>query len=164
MFSKALVKLTGIFLILYISASSATPTGQPGEAQSINDELHPRDFENLCVVPFTWVRRECLGGVSPTAWQDICSWWGGYQTLYDNKSGSCPDGTYCLDGFNNYGRRAVACVGTSNTKKRKNDPQAGTSDPKRARTQLGNTQIDYSVIIDHDMTGASVAAVVRSEY
>ena len=163
MFGKALVKFTGIFLILYISASSTTPTGQPGEAQNINDEIHPRDFDDLCVAPFTLVRRECMGGVSPVAWQDICSWWGGY-TVYDNKQGNCPDGTYCLDGFNNNGRRTIACVGNSNGKKRKLDPQAGLSDAKRARVFGGNTQIEYSVIIDHDMTEASVAAVVRSEY
>ena len=161
--SQALVKLSGIFLILYISASSATPTGQPGEAQNINDEIHPRDTDGLCVEPYTLIRRECLGGVSPVAWQDICAWWGGYQTVYDNKRGNCPDGTYCLDGFDNTGRRSISCVGASNDKKRKSDSQVGTSEAKRARTFLGNSQIEYSVTIDHDMTGASVAAVVRSE-
>ena len=37
------------------------------------------------------------------------------------------------------------------------------SEPKQARNELGNTQFDYSVKIDHDMTAASVAAVVESE-
>ena len=160
MFGKSLLKL---FLILYISASSATPTGQPREAQNINDEIHPRHFDDMCVVPYNLIRRECSGGVSPTTWQDICSWWGGYETLYDNKSAKCPDGTYCLDGFDNNGRRTVACLGNSNGKKQKLDPQAGSSDTKRAGAD-GNTQVEYSVTIDHDMTGASVAAVLTSEY
>ena len=30
------------------SASSATPTGQPGEAHNINDEIHPRHFDDVC--------------------------------------------------------------------------------------------------------------------
>ena len=71
-------------------------------------------------------------------------------------------GDYCLDGFDNNGRRTISCV--SNSKgKRKLDPQAGTSNRKRGRTQLGNFQVEYSVKIDHDMTEASVAAIFESE-
>ena len=53
---------------------------------------------------------------------------------------------------------------TTSTGKRKIDPQAGTSEPKRAHTELGNTQLEYSVTLDHDMTEAAVAAVLESEY
>ena len=48
--------------------------------------------------------------------------------------------------------------------KRKSDPQAGTSDIKKGRTEIGNTQQKFSVAVDHDMTGAAVAAVFESRY
>ena len=168
MFGKVLFKLTGIFLILCISASSATPTGQPGEAQNINDDsdIHARaPSDNKCVDPYIWIRRECVG--TRTAWQDVCGWSSyatGFQTVFDNKAGECPANTYCLDGFDKDGRRVITCVPTAQAKgKQKLDPQSGSSEPKRARTFLGNSQIEHSVTIDHDMTGASVAAVFTSE-
>ena len=168
MFRRVLFKLTGIFLILYISASSATPTGQPGEAQNINVEsdIHARaPSDDKCVYPYTWIRRECVG--SRTAWQDVCGWSSyatGFQTVFDNKAGDCPANTYCLDGFDSDGRRIITCVPTAQAKgKQKLDSQAGSSEAKRARTQLSNSQVEYSVTIDHDMTGASVAAVLSSE-
>ena len=46
--------------------------------------------------------------------------------------------------------------------KPKSDPQAGTSDIKKGRTEIGNTQQTFSVSVDHDMTGAAVAAVFES--
>ena len=160
--------LTSIFLIILVSATSATPTGQPGE-ESINDGIHARmDLPiHLCRYPYNWARRECLGSLGPTAWQDVCSYRGyrtNMQTVYDNKRGDCPAGTYCLDGFNNGGRRTISCVSLAQAKgKRKLDPQFGTSEAKRARTGLTNTQFEYSVTIDHDMTGAAVAAVFESK-
>ena len=153
MFGKVLVRLFGIFLILYVSASSATPTGQPGEAQNINGDIHPRTIHDQCAVPFNLIRRQCLGSVSRTTWQDNC----------DKNPGNCPDNTFCLDGFDNVGRRTVTCLGEKSGGKGKLDPQAGTSDTKITIKRIGNTQVEYSVTIDHDMTEASVAAVFESE-
>ena len=63
-----------------------------------------------------------------------------------------------------YGRRFISCVSNGKDKgKRKIDPQVGISRPKKARNELGNTQVKYSVTLDHDMTAAAVAAVLESE-
>ena len=176
MFSKVLVKLTAIFLILQISATSATPTAQPEEAQKINDDIHERAngpyFPYQCNRYYSWKRRECVPSLGPLAWQDVCArttfsqmrqvW----STVYDNKEGSCPPGTYCLDSYNANNERFVDCVSDKATGKRKldqYDPQIGVSDQKRAANQLSNTQFEYSVTLDHDMTGAAVTAVLRSE-
>ena len=68
MFSKDLVKLTGVFLF-YISATSATPTtGQPEEAHNVNDDIHARtDNPYQCQPPYIWLRRECVASSSPMA-------------------------------------------------------------------------------------------------
>ena len=173
MFSKVLVELTGVFIILYISAISATPTAQPGEADKINDNIYTRAYKrHKCADPYTWLRRECVGELGPMAWQDVCVHRNNVPTRntpiyieYDNKLGSCTHDTYCLDTVKTDGPRFINCV--SNTKKslgikRNSDPQIGTSDTKRARPSLGNTQFEYSVTLDHDMTGAAVAAVIIS--
>ena len=182
MFSKVLVKITGILLILYISATSASPTTpQPAsgdsDAQESNGDIHARarppyrPFQ--CIYPYAWIRRECVGALGPRAWQDVCGWatWATrFQTDFDNKPGICPVNTYCLDTLDADNRIFITCVSTDKAAGKRKldefDPQIGTSDPKRARTgtQLGNTQLEYSVKIDHDMTGATVAAVLTSEY
>jgi hypothetical protein len=166
MFSKVLAKLTGIFLILHISATSATsmPNGQPEDAQNVNDDIHARQQDdNLCPLPYVWNRRECLGSVGLTDWQDVCVN-KAVQTIEDRKR-NCPANTYCMDVFNVQGSRTIRCVSTAQVKgiQKLDDPQVGVSDRKGARTRFGNTQIQYSVTIDHDMAGASVAAVFQSE-
>ena len=164
MFSKYLVKLTSIFL-LCISATSATPiTEQPEEAHNVNDDIRARAYNPYqCQFPYIWLRRECVASISPMAWQDVCAWYA-HDLEYDNKPGSCPVGTTCLDGVNSQGDPFISCIsGSNSTGKRKVDPQSGTSATKRGRVQLGNTQLQYSVTLDHDMTGASVAAVLQSE-
>ena len=170
MLNKVQVKLTGIFFfILYISATSATPVGEPGKAQNINDDIHPRVdyYPYQCRYPYTWIRRECVPAVSLLAWQDVCAYITArynFVPRYDNRPGNCPAGTTCLDGFNTDGRRFISCVSNGKDKgKRKIDPQVGISGPKKARNELANTQAEYSVKIDHDMTAASVAAVLESE-
>ena len=171
MFSKVLVNFTGIFLILYISATSATPTAQPGEAHEIINNIHARSYNRYqCVTPYAWLRRECVGTLGPRAWHDVCAhstYVDLTQLSYDNKPGTCPVGTACLDTLNE-GRRFINCVPVGQRQtivgnKRKRDSQIGTSDPKRAYPDLKNTQFEYSVTIDHDMTQAAVAAVVTSE-
>ena len=168
MFSEFLVKftVTGIFLFC-ISATSATVTtfGQPGDAHNINEDIHARAYKPyLCEDPFVWVRRECLGAINPMAWQDVCRW-SAFVVVYAYKEASCPAGTTCLDTFNSQGP-FINCVSNETggpIGKGKTDPQSGMSDAKSGRTQLGNTQQKFSVTVDHDMTGASVAAVFKSE-
>ena len=164
MFNKVLVQLTGIFLFC-ISATSAAPSGQPGEVQNIDDDIHARAYKPyLCEEPFIWVRRECVGATGPMAWQDVCRW-NSFVVIYDYKPGSCPADTTCLDTFNSHGP-FINCISNETGEpigKGKTDPQAGTSGVKSGRTQLGNTQQQFSVTVDHDMTDASVAAVFKSE-
>ena len=126
MFSKVLVKLTGIFL--FSSCISATPTtlpGQlePGENITGNGDIHARAKNPyLCEDPFIWNRRECVPIFGPRAWQDVCVW-NSFATFYDYKQGTCPEGTVCLNGINQDGHRFVACVspetGTGKRQKKK---------------------------------------------
>ena len=169
MFSKVLLKLTGIFLFSScISATPATLPGQPGEAQNINGDIHARAYNPYqCEDPYRWIRRECAPLSGPRAWQDVCVT-NAFGTVYDYKPGTCEEGTICVNGFNNDGLRFIYCMPEEYSKritgrKRKTDPQAGKSDIKRGRSQIGNTQQKYSVTIDHDMTGAAVDAVFESK-
>ena len=171
MFNKILVKLISIFL--FSSCIFATPTtlpaGQPGETRNINGDIHARAYNPYqCVDPYRWRRRECIAMFGPRAWQDVCVW-NTFGTVYDYKPGSCPEGTICLNVFNNDGFRFISCISEKTGEavsqpgeKRKTDPQAGTSSIKKGRTEIGNTQQKFSVAVDHDMTGASVAAVFES--
>ena len=169
MFSKVLVMLNGIFLFC-ISATSATPhpvNGQPEEAKDITGDIHARaNSQYLCEDPFVFVRRECVPANGPMAWQDVCVWHS-FATINDLKPGSCPPDTTCLDAPNAAGFPFVTCFPNYQRKnlngKRKYDPQYGTSETKRGRTDLGNTQQFHAVTIDHDMSGASVSAVFESE-
>ena len=171
MFGKDLVKLTGIF-ILYISATSATTTGEPAKAQNIHDDIRaraPRPPYNpyQCQYPYAWIRRECVPIISVRAWQDVCAYTtlrNHFETDYENQPGSCPVGTTCLNGFNADGKPFISCISGKEKGKQKIDPQAGMSEPKRARNELANTQVKYSVTLDHDVTAAAVAAVLESEY
>ena len=160
MFRKAFVKLTGIFLFC-ISATSATPSGRPREVQNINDEravqYNPSSsyIPYQCEDPFVWVRRECVAANGPMAWQDVCRW-NSFVVLYDYKPGSCPVDNTCMDSFNAQGN-FITCLSNKTglpISKGKSDPQIGKSDVKSGRTQLGNTQQQYSVTVDHDMTAA----------
>ena len=175
MLSKVLLKLTasGIFLFSScISATTATLPGQLGEVKNItNGDIHARAYRPYqCEDPFRWNRRECVGILGPRAWQDVCIWVS-FTTLYDNKPGNCPEDTTCLDGFNTKGDRFISCISDRTGKavagqtgrKRRSDPQAGTSGTKRGRNEIGNTQEFFSVTIDHDMSQAAVAAVLQSE-
>ena len=168
MFSKVVVKLTGIF-VFCISATSATPhpvNGHPEEAQNNGDILARAGAYKpyLCEDPFRWVRRECVPVFGPAAWQDVCVW-NSYVVIYDYKQGSCPAGSTCLPSSNNHGP-FISCISNETGKslgKRAADPQWGVSTSKRGRTEIGNTQQEFSITIDHDMNQASVAAVFESE-
>ena len=179
MFSNVIVKLTGVFLILYISATFASPTAQPEEALAlvpladkleVDEDIHARARPPyrpyLCQYPYAWIRRECEERRGPRAWLDVCGWATyatRFETQYDNQPGICPQGTYCLDTFNAAGKPFIRCLGKGKRALGLFDAQAGTSDPKRARMQKENTQLEYSVQVDHNMKGASVAAVLASK-
>ena len=170
MFSKVLVKLTGIFLFSScISATPATLPGQPGEAQNINGDINARAYQPYqCEDNYRWIRRECVPENGPSAWQDVCVT-NTFGTVYDYKPGTCEEGTICLNGFNSDGFRFISCISaeelasTKKGRKRKADPQAGKSGTQRGRTEIGNSQQKFSVTIDHDMTGAAVDAVFESK-
>ena len=169
MFSKVVVKLTGIF-VFCISATSATPhpvNGHPEEAQNINGDILARASAYkayLCEDPFRWVRRECVPANGPRAWQDVCIW-NSFVPVNDYKPGNCPEGYTCFPSYNVHGV-FIACISDTTGKalgKRGSDPQMGVSGTKRGRTEIGNTQQLFSVSIDHDMNQASVAALFESE-
>ena len=165
MFSKVLVKLTSVFVILYISSTSATPAGT---VQNTNDDtaLAPHDNSAYqCKQPYTWMQRECTD--SPRGWRDVCTWSAAgtnLETKHDNKPGMCPEGTFCLNTLKKDNKHFSACISNQQSKgKQPLDPQAGTSYPIKAIKGIWNTHPQFSVTIDHDMTDASVSAVFKSE-
>ena len=89
------------------------PTAQPGEAHKINDNIHARSYNRYqCVPPFGWLRRECVGALGSRAWQDVCAhstYANLNQLVYDNRPGTCPVGTACLDTVI-AGSRFINCV------------------------------------------------------
>ena len=108
MISRVLVKLICVFLLSYISITSATPARRAAlvKAQNTNDDtqaLAPRGYypQYQCQYPFVWKRRECTA--NPGDWQDVC-----VQTRDDgstsetkymtvNKPGVCAGFAFCLD-------------------------------------------------------------------
>lgn len=170
MLSKLLFNLTAVFLIFYISETSATPAAQPVELQENNDNIHPRARRPYrsysCNYPYAWQRRECTSSLGPRAWQDVCdtSYVSQYDIEYQNKRGSCPDNkTFCMDTVDAEGKRFIRCVGSTPKERKSGDPQVGSSELKRARPSLDTTQLEFSVKVEDDMPVASVAAVIESE-
>ena len=175
MLSKLLFNITAsAVFFFYISATSATPAVQPAELQKINEDIHERTIPRrpykpyLCQYPYTWKRRECLPLVGPRAWQDVCTYAAHntrFEVDYQNIRSACPDNTWCTNRVDEEGTRFVRCVLMKPGKRRREGPQVGASDRKRARPTLGidNTQLDFSVKVEDDMAGASVAAVLESE-
>ena len=165
MFSKVLVKLIGVFLILCISLTSATPAGKAQNTSDDTQSLAPRtNILYQCPTPYIWKRRECIQdgiGSSPRNWQDVCSSPSGME--YKNQPGMCSEHTFCIDRFLHNKQPAVACVPLAISKgKQRHDIQSGSSEQIVARKQA-NTQFQHPVTIDHDMSDASVSAILKSE-
>ena len=123
-----LVKLIGVFLILYISIASATPTGNAPATNDNTQALVPRQPPTPPHVgpPYdvcprnprhVWEKRECLYIISPRTYRDICArlgidyMWNGRlgrmrpftrkATRYITRM--CPENTLCMNRVeNNY--------------------------------------------------------------
>ena len=172
MITKLLFNIIVVFFF-YISATSATPAAQPAELQKINEDIHDRAMRRpigtyVCRYPYIWQRRECMPLVSPRAYQDVCSYSSittGFRVLYQNVVSGCPENMWCTNIVDEDNTRLVRCVQMQPGKRRREDPQVGASDRKRARPTLGidNTQLDFSVQIEDDLAAASVGAVLESE-
>ena len=165
-FSKVLVTLIDVFLILYISVPATSATPAPSLAPRALDVRQSPVDPHGCLPPYTWQRRECVGTraggtVVSRAWVDVCRETG--TTKYENKQGICDVYNYCLDTYSGSSGRAITCVPLKNSSgQRKTDPQTGSSNPK---TAPGNVvfHTTYPVQIDHAMTAASVSAVFKGE-
>ena len=179
MFSKVLVKLTSVFLILYTPVTSATPVST-SKAQNTNDDIQslaPRgdllfDPPIQCPYPYTWSHRECVGDSADngsTEWQDVCGHFHPFKgMLYKYTLGECPNSSTCFDTVT-YGKKhqvvnSIVCMPNKGKGKGRGkiNAQTGTSKPATA-DEVGDTQFELSVTIDHKMDGASVAAVLKSE-
>ena len=176
MFSKVLVKLTCVFLIISISITSATPARAVVKAQNTNDDTqalapHGNYPQYLCKFPFIWRQRECTADLR--GWQDVC-----VKTL-DHAStekmkpevnhipGACAGDYLCFDTSKYTGNKEneyvnfVACLSEQNGKGQQAiDAQAGRSEKMWASIEYATAQKIYSVTIDHDMTHATVSAVL----
>ena len=169
MASTFVFKLIGVFLALYISLASATPTD--GRSANPIDTLRARKVpdSNLCG-ELTWVFRVCQPTVGVGAWMDYC-----HGTESDDGSdysyeaySSCPPRHVCENLVDEDEDRTIKCVpiqepGTSKKRKKPTDPQIGSSDVKVARISVKATQVDTEVTVENDMK-ASVAAVLLSEF
>ena len=141
MFSKALVEFTSLQNPLSLLDNL--------ERQNINDDIHAREYTYQCQHPYTWIRRECVGAISPYGLPVadvcfVCFFSTYYATAYDNKSGSCPVGRL-ISGYRHFIDLHQMRLGRRNTENRKLDPQAGTSEEHtQKRVDLGNSQLQYS--------------------
>lgn len=172
MLSKLLFNLTAVFLIFYISTTSAMPAAQPVELQKISDDIDPRAWRArpyrpyFCQYPYVWQRRECVPSRGPRAWQDVCThanYASHFEVDYQNIQGTCLENTFCMNSVDEEGKHFVRCVRAAPGKRRREGPQVGSSSRKRARPTLDNTQLEFSVPVEQNMPAASVAAVVESE-
>ena len=181
MFSKVLVKLTGVFLIIFTSVTSATPSSA-GKVQNTTEALTlraddlrrpppPHYDPHGCTSPYVYYRRECNGNMR--LWEDVCGFRGMGRlpdgrhvqtTVYNNKTGMCDKNNYCLDTWAEGEKRGIICVpiqdstGTGPT-----DPLTGTSNPMGAVKKWGVSQLHFELTVTHAMIGASVSAVFISE-
>ena len=106
--------------------------------------------------------------VGSRAYQDVCSYSSittGFRVLYQNVQSACPENMWCTNIVDEDNTRLVRCVAMKPGKRRREGPQVGASERKRARPTLGldNTQLDFSVKVEDDLAGASVGAVLESE-
>ena len=158
-----------------ISVTSATPASA-GKAQNTTQALALRaldrdappvfTFHGYCVKPFTWKRRECLGGRGKNSdargWEDICIKPG--TSEYDSKQSSCDPNNYCLDTYS-YERQEYYVICTPLQKSRGKQlisEQTGSSEPKSSPGG-GRTGVHFAVTIDHDVTDAAVSAILKGE-
>ena len=156
--------LIGVFTALYVTVALATPAAVTPNTPAL---LVPRAPENNMCGQMQWLSRECAPGRTVIAWDDVCSN-GHYQIKIPGPN--CPVGTYCENTIDFEGDVLIAtiqCVprndpGVSQSRKRGNDPQIGSSSKKQAVTSLANSQLYHELIIADDML-ASVSAIFLSE-
>jgi hypothetical protein len=149
-------KLIGVFLGLYISGVSATPTAVTPNTPAL---LMPRvgPANNLCGGR-EWLRRECQPSMGLKAWTDSCS--GPVSGTGIQIRTECPGNTYC-ENINDGQVQSSKCVnrqapGTSAARKTPKDPIIGSSSNFMALRGLVNSQFQFPVMIKDDMK-ASVA-------
>jgi hypothetical protein len=158
-------KLIGVFLGLYLSGVSATPTGVPRNTTALVPRATPEN--NMCVNTDPWVTRECIPEFGHTAWKDAC-WSQHSRPPFEYKRfGRCPINTYCQN-IEEDDDHTIKCVdqqapGTSAPPKSPIDPQIGSSINFRVPAGLGGSPFGFSVKILNSIK-ASVAAFVISKF
>jgi hypothetical protein len=161
MFAISTTFAIGVFVALYPSVGSATPTAVTPNTPTL---LVPRIPEDSLCGEMNWVLRECVPSKNPRAWQDVC-----VNTHFQLEiPGNCPDNTVCENIVNHDAETTIRCVstsepGTSKSRQSATDPQAGASNEFQAVTSLANTQFKFEVFVADDML-ASVAAFVLSKF
>ena len=190
MFSKVLVKLISVFLILFISIISATPATKdntqalaPRQPPARLPYWHPAwRYRNVCprIPRHVWEKRECLYTLGPRPYRDVCAYleigymWNGRlgrmrpftRKAYRYVMHECPENTRCMKRVVN-DLQAIICAPIDRKGKRPADrdddkSETGESEPKRAYIE-GDTQFQQTVTINKDMPGASASAVLISE-
>jgi hypothetical protein len=159
------LKLIGVFLGLYISGVSATPTAETPNAPAL---LLPRVIPagNECgKLGLLWSRRECMPEAGPQGWFDFCvTQRRAGNRAYQVNSG-CPGNTYCGN-INDGHDQSIKCVkqqlqGTSAARNTPKDPIIGSSGTFTGGSP--NTQFGVTVRIE-DAMKASVAALFLSKF
>lgn len=153
-----------LFLGLYISAASGSPTVVTPNLRSTLEPRNPPD-PNPCIGQTTWVSRQCDPVRGPGVWFDSCK---GVVlgeehtfTFYDH----CDEHEVCENILDDQNDKHVECIFFDDLIKRKklaNGSLVGTSEEKTATAGLSATQVMASVNID-DKMGASVSAVLLSK-
>ena len=152
----------GVFVVFYASVASAIPT--PAGSSNITARA---PAQHGCGA-MQWRSRECAPERGPQQWDDVCE-----NDHHDLRVPGipCPPGTYCDNVLDvdpdNVLINSIQCLpgskpGMTQPKKRRMDPQTGSSSKKQATTQLGPTQVYHQLVIADDML-ASVSAFFLSE-
>jgi len=156
----------GVLLAVCTSVGSATPTGDTNTPALLEPRAPPA-VHNCARMP--WIRRECnRSNHNVRAWWDVCN--AGILGEFNIPGAGCPSSppTMCANIVEPDGTRTIECQpiltpGMLLARKRKRDPEAGSSPKKLARVSPQNTEINHPVTVADDMT-ASVSGVVFGEF
>jgi hypothetical protein len=157
----------GVFIALYASVTSAIPFDAVTSNTTALEPRQPGEGNECGAMVF--IRHACAPNFGPRAWSHVCR--NDHFEVRVPGVPSCPVNTYCEDILTRakgYVEDTIRCVagsapGVAQTRKRKSDPQIGSSPNKQAARGIGTSTMYHQLGISDDML-ASVSAFFLSEF